>query len=485
MKIKKDKEAKTEKQKPVSKKEQEKKQTAAIVKEKEKVKIKDQPKSKDKKKQPIQTTLPVSMIGKRSARQEPAQSKIKEIPEEIHLEEENKESKKGKRGKKICPQCNDYVPIHSQICKICKHEFHMNHKPKTPKPPPVDNFQGEVYLSFDQMQRLNSSVSFTLQRNKFYGNLSAKHAYAQHQQKECEKINSDNKKKAEQKEEQKEIQDSDQNADDNDDVENDSPVKSHLRAIQLQQDLKTQLKNQNYIKKSLNQHYTCKYIEDLQNQRISYENIKIDQPIKEDDIGNIKQQEIIYENIKYSAIKKSATQINDQICAYSFGEKDKTKVIKIQWIQTSSKEQRYILAQSKEIRLKPIQTYSEDDELIKFFKVRWLPFVTSSMDGYLKIFDLDDMFVPIYEYFSSKIIQKKFNFFSENIINTWSSIYDDFIYSTGINGILYKISKKLYSKNECAIVSFDISESAKFNDQDKIMAIVMRNSNLLVLIKQY
>jgi hypothetical protein len=82
------------------------------------------------------------------------------------------EKKKGKRGKKICPECDEYVPIHSQRCWNCTFLFTMNHKPKKEKVA----FLGEECYTFDKVcyQRHTpaekvDSLSIILGRNKFYG----------------------------------------------------------------------------------------------------------------------------------------------------------------------------------------------------------------------------------------------------------------------------------------------------------------------------
>ena len=81
--------------------------------------------------------------------------------------------KKGKRGKKICPQCDEYVPIHSQRCWNCTFTFKMNHKPKKEKIP----FLGETTYCFDRVSyyrlpgegRSGEQLSLILAKNKFYG----------------------------------------------------------------------------------------------------------------------------------------------------------------------------------------------------------------------------------------------------------------------------------------------------------------------------
>ena len=100
---------------------------------------------------------------------------------------------------------------------------------------------------------------------------------------------------------------------------------------------------------------------------------------------------------------------------------------------------------------------------------------TCSFDGYLKIWNLEDNFKPIYELFSSKkwlfrmsfdlttlclycngegkhfpqkilylqhnrIVARKYNFFSENVLQTAPGM--DHIYSCGINGFVYRLSKQ-------------------------------------------
>lgn len=104
--------------------------------------------------------------------------------------------------------------------------------------------------------------------------------------------------------------------------------------------------------------------------------------------------------------------------------------------------------------------------------------VTCSMDGSFKIWSLTDQQTPIYEQSSSKkwvyqaawdsstntiffntegkffpqkilslqqnqVITRKFNFFSENILASRSSVGRDHIYSVGINGVVSRIPKKV------------------------------------------
>jgi hypothetical protein len=57
------------------------------------------------------------------------------------------EKKKGKRGKKICPDCDEYVPIHSQRCWNCTFLFTMNHKPKKEKVA----YLGEALYAFEKV----------------------------------------------------------------------------------------------------------------------------------------------------------------------------------------------------------------------------------------------------------------------------------------------------------------------------------------------
>lgn len=43
----------------------------------------------------------------------------------------------------------------------------------------------------------------------------------------------------------------------------------------------------------------------------------------------------------------------------------------------------------------------------------------------------------------NQLLHRKFNFFSENILSSKSCLGQDFIYSVGINGAIYKIAKKV------------------------------------------
>ena len=100
---------------------------------------------------------------------------------------------------------------------------------------------------------------------------------------------------------------------------------------------------------------------------------------------------------------------------------------------------------------------------------------TCSLDGYLKIWDFKDGFLPIYEWFTSrkwqfklcfdvttlclycngegkhfpqrylylqfnKIVPRKYHFFTENILQTAAGV--DHIYTSSINGIIYRLSKQ-------------------------------------------
>jgi len=102
---------------------------------------------------------------------------------------------------------------------------------------------------------------------------------------------------------------------------------------------------------------------------------------------------------------------------------------------------------------------------------------TCSYDGYFKIWDKQDCFCPIYELFSSKkwvfsvtydpttlcvfinaegkhfpqkvlylqpnaVVARKYNFFNENVLQTAIPFGSDFVYSSGINGLVYKMSKQ-------------------------------------------
>ena len=104
---------------------------------------------------------------------------------------------------------------------------------------------------------------------------------------------------------------------------------------------------------------------------------------------------------------------------------------------------------------------------------------TCSHDGYFKIWHRDtcDGFSPAFELFSSKkwvfsaaydpttlciycnaegkhfpqkvlylqpnvVIARKYNFFNENVLQTVIPFGSDFVYSSGINGIVYKMSKQ-------------------------------------------
>ena len=58
--------------------------------------------------------------------------------------------KKGKRGKRVCPDCDEFVPIHSQRCWNCQHFFKLNHKPKKIKLP----FLGEPKFTLDYVSFL-------------------------------------------------------------------------------------------------------------------------------------------------------------------------------------------------------------------------------------------------------------------------------------------------------------------------------------------
>ena len=47
----------------------------------------------------------------------------------------------------------------------------------------------------------------------------------------------------------------------------------------------------------------------------------------------------------------------------------------------------------------------------------------------------------------NNIIARKYNFFSENILHTIIPPYSDFVYSCGINGLVYKMSKQDIQRN--------------------------------------
>lgn len=79
--------------------------------------------------------------------------------------------KKGQRGKKLCPDCQQLMPIHCQKCKICDHEFHMNHKPKKQK----EYVPSQNLFTFDEVKQERRSVSLILSKTNFYGSLNPKH----------------------------------------------------------------------------------------------------------------------------------------------------------------------------------------------------------------------------------------------------------------------------------------------------------------------
>jgi hypothetical protein len=67
----------------------------------------------------------------------------KKVKGKLISKNKKQEGKKGKRGKKICPVCDEYVPIHSSRCHKCRHEFMIKHKPRKIKEPST----GETYFS--------------------------------------------------------------------------------------------------------------------------------------------------------------------------------------------------------------------------------------------------------------------------------------------------------------------------------------------------
>lgn len=73
-------------------------------------------------------------------------------------------AKKGKRGKKICKDCEAYVPIHSQKCPECQHQFHLNHKPKKVKQLSL----GEMCYKVDRVN-WHRGCSLILFKCKAYG----------------------------------------------------------------------------------------------------------------------------------------------------------------------------------------------------------------------------------------------------------------------------------------------------------------------------
>ena len=75
------------------------------------------------------------------------------------------DKKKGKRGKKICPECDSYVPIHSQKCHECQFLFHLNHKPKKLKL----QYLGESVYTFNRSSMHGSCFKIILNCDFVYG----------------------------------------------------------------------------------------------------------------------------------------------------------------------------------------------------------------------------------------------------------------------------------------------------------------------------
>lgn len=80
------------------------------------------------------------------------------------VKEEHK-AKKGQRGKKLCPSCDELMPIHCQYCKNCNHEFHMNHKPKKVK----EQLLSSSLFSLTRTAVGDGSLTLTLTKSNFYG----------------------------------------------------------------------------------------------------------------------------------------------------------------------------------------------------------------------------------------------------------------------------------------------------------------------------
>ena len=84
---------------------------------------------------------------------------------------EEPKAKKGQRGKKLCPSCDELMPIHCQNCKNCNHEFHMNHKPKKVK----EQLLSSALYSLTRTAVDDHSLTLTLTRSDFYGTPGGKH----------------------------------------------------------------------------------------------------------------------------------------------------------------------------------------------------------------------------------------------------------------------------------------------------------------------
>ena len=67
---------------------------------------------------------------------------------------------------KLCPLCDEFVPIHCQRCKTenCDHVFKLNKQPKKQKLPNL----GEAMYALDKINTTNG-VEIGLVKCKFYG----------------------------------------------------------------------------------------------------------------------------------------------------------------------------------------------------------------------------------------------------------------------------------------------------------------------------
>eukprot|EP00347_Sterkiella_histriomuscorum_P024206 403331944 len=503
---------------------------------------------KDQKKGLIQSKLTIGdiLIGKRDSSEKQVIDKIpskqkaetlkqakrvmnkEDIKKKLELEASREQLKKGKRGKKICPKCEDYVPIHSQICKSCKHEFHMNHKPKTPKPLPAENFKGELLYSYSGFIKDNKSVEVILNKNRYYGHINPKLIQQSQQQKIALDENHIASRQASAQKQKLQFYDDQQSEFEDEQIDEgregvqDSPFKAQQKLNQLQEDMRTQIRNQDYLKQSqpkkqlliLKEYQEQKImyykmgrkvqvISDLDRQNKHFNNYLCSLLVVED--GLIKlyklplklqfqnpQENLQIELKEVMQFPKSLennewSQEKIEFCKaklMNFGKFDKiaaTDYLSNLYVFDLNGDISHIFMNTHSKIITDVQWMFQFDENQKSHRLEQVepqPYlITCSMDGCLKIWDLNDQFVPIYEYFSSKkwvyqimwdptinaiffnsegkyfpqkilcihqnqIMQKKFNFFSENILTSWSKINDDFTYSTGINGIIYQISKK-------------------------------------------